>query len=282
MQDPQSDHSEDTPLSDEEQSRVDSRVPLRAPVIYEVVRQDGEEELARPLRSLWWSGVAAGIAISSSLLAEGLLLRYLPETSWRPLLVDFGYCVGFLMVVLARLQLFTENTITAVLPMLAHWSSSSVLQTARLWVVVLGANLMGTFLTAWMTTFGGIGPAENLDAMLEISRKFVSHPPLEALLFGIPAGFFVALIVWMLPNSKGSEFWVIVMLTYLISLGGFTHVVVGSAEVWMLLLAGELAVSKAVFGLILPVLIGNIIGGTGLFAMLAYGQVREEIDVDGE
>ena len=271
------DPAETTPLNDQEQRVVEDHVPLRSPMIYEVVRQDGEEELLRPLQSLWWSGLAAGVAISASLLAEGVLLHYLPEASWRPLIVHFGYCVGFLIVILGRLQLFTENTITAVLPLLANWSSSTLAQTARQWSVVLLANLAGTFVTALIALYAGVGPEAHVEAMLHVSREFAAHPASEALLYGIPAGFFVALIVWVLPNSKGSEFWVIVTLTYLISVGGFTHVVVGSAEVFLLLLAGEIPLSQALLGLLLPTLIGNIIGGTGLFAMLAYGQVREEM-----
>jgi len=80
-----------------------------------------------------------------------------------------------------------------------------------------------------------------------------------------------------MPNAEYAGFWVIVIVTYIIALGGFTHVVAGSNEVFLLILNGDITVQTGVVGLLLPTLIGNIIGGTGLFAMLAHRQVREEI-----
>src|SRR5512138_3797928 len=99
-----------------EAREVEERSQLRTPVIYEIVRKRGDEEMARPAISLWWSGVAAGLSISFSLLAQSILQTHLPDAPWRSLVSSLGYSVGFLMVVLGRQQLFTENTITAVLP----------------------------------------------------------------------------------------------------------------------------------------------------------------------
>ncbi len=112
----------DTTVQDDEaqlskmERDIEERQRPSSPVIYEVIRQDGDEELARPLNSLWWSGIAAGLGISMSVVAEGLLHRALPDREWRPLVENLGYTLGFLIVVLGRLQLFTSNTLTAVLP----------------------------------------------------------------------------------------------------------------------------------------------------------------------
>src|SRR3954471_11423615 len=94
-----------------EADRVEERATPRTPVIYDVVRRYGEEEMSRPAVSLWWSGLAAGLSMSFSLLAEAILRLHLPDAEWRELVTALGYPVGFLMVVLARQQLFTENTI---------------------------------------------------------------------------------------------------------------------------------------------------------------------------
>lgn len=262
-------------MSKKEQLKSHER--LRSPIIYEVVRREGEVELNRPVVSLWWSGIAAGIAMYSSLLAEGLLHHHLPDAPWRPLVENFGYSVGFLIVILGRLQLFTEQTVTAVLPVLKEFSVDNLWRIARLWATVLVANLVGTLVTATITIFLGTVHPEHLPALLEVAREYALLSPIEALIYGIPAGFFVAAIVWMLPSSEGMEVWVIIMLTYLIALGGFAHVIVGAAEVFTLQMAGELGAAAGVFGLILPSLGGNIIGGTVLFALLAYGQVQEEL-----
>jgi formate/nitrite transporter FocA (FNT family) len=40
---------------------------------------------------------------------------------------------------------------------------------------------------------------------------------------------------------------------------------------------GEMHILTAFDSHILPMLVGNILGGTGLFAMLAYGQISREM-----
>ena len=264
------------PLPKKQQAIVEEHLPLRSPMVYEIVRQEGEIELRRPLASLWWSGVAAGIAMFASVLAEGVLRHHLPDATWRPLVESFGYGLGFLIVVLGRLQLFTENTVTAVLPLLSEWSRARLGHTARLWGVVLAANFAGTFITAALVSWAGLFHAMHVDAMLELSREFAAHPPLEALMLGIPAGFLVAAIVWVSPSAEGSKVSIVVWMTWLIAVGGFTHVVVGSAEMALLLFAGEVGVVQAL-AVLGPTLAGNIIGGTGLFALLAYAQIKGEI-----
>jgi len=106
-------------MTAKEAGEVDERSSPRTPVIYEIVRRLGEEEMSRPMTSLWWSGVAAGLSISFSFLAQAILRAHLPDSSWALLIISLGYSVGFLMVVLSRQQLFTESTVTAVLPVMA-------------------------------------------------------------------------------------------------------------------------------------------------------------------
>src|ERR1700686_5137052 len=67
---------------------VEERSTPLTPVIYEIVRRLGEEEMARPFTSLWWSGVAAGLSISFSLLAQAILQAHLPDAPWRPLVTS--------------------------------------------------------------------------------------------------------------------------------------------------------------------------------------------------
>ena len=252
---------------------------LQAKTVYEVIQHEGEKEMRRPINSLWWSGFAAGLAISSSVVAQGMLHVLLPEGGWRPPLEYFGYCVGFIIVILGRMQLFTENTITPVLPIMANFSVRSLNVMLKLWAVVLVANFAGTFVAAAFITLVGSATSEQLTAFHEISRHAIlSGTLVGTLLLAIPAGFYVAALVWMLPSSKGFEVWIIIIMTYLIAIGGFAHVIVGSAEAFLLLLDGQVGVVRAFGGYLLPALVGNIIGGTALFSLLAYAQVRDEID----
>ncbi|MBB3911143.1 formate/nitrite transporter family protein [Sphingomonas desiccabilis] len=265
-------------LSDDEVDSVDERRSGSPKVVHEVIRLQGDEELGRPLASLLFSGFAAGVAISASILAEAFLHERLPEAPWAELVSSLGYSVGFVIVIMGNLQLFTENTVTAVLPLATHPTRRNLGRLLRLWAAVFAANMAGTLFVALLVSRQIIVGPEQLSATLEVSRSVLRHDAMATLMLGMPAGFLVASIAWILPNARGSEFWVIVLITYVIALGGFTHVVAGSGEAWLLWLHGEVGLSDAVGRLILPSLLGNIIGGTGLFAVLAHGQVHGELD----
>lgn len=256
---------------------VEDRSSPRTPVIYAIVRKYGEEEMARPATSLWWSGFAAGLSISLSLLAQAILQTRLPDAPWRPLIAYFGYCVGFIVVILSRQQLFTENTITAVLPALAEFTFGNVVKLGRLWSIVFVANMAGALCAAlffdWTPAFE---PALKQE-MLNISVHIQNHGWPEMLFKAIAAGFLMAALVWMLPGAEAAQFQVITMMTWLIAAGGMMHIVAGGVEAFMLVLHGDLGWGAMLAQFGLPVLIGNIIGGTALFALLAYAQVMKEI-----
>ena len=264
-------------ISDSEVRDVEELSAPRTPVIYEVVRRLGEEEMERPVSSLWWSGVAAGLSISFSVLAEAILLAHLPDAPWRPLVSDLGYSVGFLMVILARQQLFTESTITVVLPVLKDLSPSMVWRMGRLWAIVLAANLAGTLIAALFCSFTPVLSHELYDGMVEVSRKLLEFDMTRMFFAGISSGFLIAAMVWMIPSAESAKFIVITLMTYLIAAGGFTHVVAGSFEAYLLVIAGEWTWWQAIGKFLLPVLAGNMVGGTALFAVLSYAQVKDEI-----
>lgn len=262
---------------DSERESVDRAAGLAPRLIYEVIRRDGEEELARPVNSLVWSGVAAGILISLSVLGEAILRSYLPEARWTYLIENLGYSLGFIAVILGRMQLFTENTITTVLPVMARPSRRLVAKTARLWGIVLGANVVGAFAVALIFSHTSAIPDELHPVITELAHHATGFPAWQAFMRGIPAGVLVAAIVWMMPQSQGFGLWVILIFTWLIAAGDFTHVVAGSVEMAYLAWTGGIGAFDAVFVFFLPVLAGNILGGTAIFALLAYGQVKDEM-----
>jgi formate/nitrite transporter FocA (FNT family) len=233
--------------------------------------------MARPVISLWWSGIAAGLSISFSPLAQAILQTHLPDASWRTLISCFGYSVGFVMVVLSRQQLFTESTITAVLPFMASPSLGNLWKLLRMWGVVLAANFAGTFFAALFCTFTPVLSPELKAGMLEISRHIMEHGWLEMFFRAISAGFLIAAMVWLIPGAEAAQFHVVVLMTYLVAAGGFMHIVAGSVEAFLLVLNGETGWWTAATAFIAPVLAGNIVGGTALFALIAHAQVMKEI-----
>lgn len=264
-------------LSSGEEMEAKERAGPRPQVVYASISARGLEELRRPAISLLGSGVAAGLILMMSVIGEGLIMAELPDAPGMHLIGDIGYTFGFLIVIQARLQLFTENTVTPVLPLLANPSRRSLVRTARLWAIVFAANMIGTMLAAVLLAWGDIVSDAQLAAILDVSRKVTEYTAFETLRYGVIAGCLIAALVWCLPTARGNEFFFTFIVTYLIALGDFTHVVAGSGEAFLLMLNGEMGPGQAVWGVILPALVGNVLGGTVLFATLAYVQVMEEI-----
>ncbi|KQN03361.1 MULTISPECIES: formate/nitrite transporter family protein [Sphingomonas] len=250
--------------------------------LHKAVREEGEEELDRPVSSLFFSGLAAGMAIASSLIAEGALHHALPDTPWRTIIVSLGYPIGFLVVILGRMQLFTESTITAMLPLVTKPSGWALRRTLRLWSVVLGANLIGTALAGGMIAAGLLGGSELRTAMIEVSMAITELSPGATFVNAVPAGFMIAILAWSLPNAREQSFLVIVAITYVVAIAAFSHSIVGSVEAWLLVFSGKVGVVEALGGLMVPAILGNLLGGAGLFALLAHAQVRGEMDGQGE
>ena len=113
--------------------------------------------------------------------------------------------------------------------------------------------------------------------MVEISRDALHHGWLEMVFGGITAGFLMAAMVWLIPAADTAQFYVITLMSYLIGAGGFPHIVAGSVESFMAVTNGQVGLLPMLTGFTLPVLIGNVLGGTALFAVLSYAQVMKEI-----
>jgi formate/nitrite transporter FocA (FNT family) len=276
-QDDADDQPDANGLSEAERRDIEESSRLSPLMIYEILRREGEQEMDRPATSLWWSGVAAGLSLSFSLIAEGVLQTRLPDAPWRPLVAALGYTLGFLIVVMGRQQLFTENTITAVLPVMSRPSLVKLARVGRLWGLVLVANLTGTLVASLFCSFTPALPPDVRQAMLTVSQEAVTHAPVEIFFKAIASGFLIAAMVWLLPSANATQFQVVILITWLIAIGGFAHVVAGSFEGFMLVANGRLEAWPMMAGFELPALIGNIIGGTVLFALIAYGQVAKEM-----
>ena len=267
-------------LSERDKQDAGARSAPSASVVFEAIRGQAQEELDRPNDALFWSGLAAGLSMGFSFIAETLLHSAVPESSWQPLVTKFGYTVGFLIVILGRQQLFTENTLTPVLQVLHEQRVSVALHTLRLWGIVLGANLLGTGLFALALHLG-----EPFDPATVATLEKVAEHALEGEFWGIMfravfAGWLIALMVWLLPFAETARVTVIIIITYLIGIGGFPHVIAGSAEAFYAALVGVESWSAAVLHFLVPTLIGNVIGGVALVAALNYAQVAPD-DEDG-
>jgi len=168
---------EDLEVESEEKERGkdieidEERLPSRAMAIHEHIRQDGEKEMERDAMALLWSAIAAGLSMGASLLGKGIFHVHLEGVPGGFLLENFGYTLGFIIVIMARQQLFTENTVTAVLPVMQNPTRSNFLLLLRLWSIVLLGNLIGTGLAALAFEFMPIFDEPTRDAFVTIGTK---------------------------------------------------------------------------------------------------------------
>lgn len=258
----------------ERAAAVDHQLP-RAAVLHETVRLSGEEELGRGAAALAWSALAAGLTMGFSMLARALMHRHLEGVPGRFLLESLGYCFGFLAVILARQQLFTENTLTAVLPLLSRPSAGRFVRLLRLWGIVLAGNLVGAGLFAWGLLHLDQFDAATHAAFRSLGEEVLHNETWSMFSKGLLAGWVIAMMVWMLAAAEQARLAIILACTWVVGIGGFTHVVVGSAEVLYLVFAG-LAGSGDYLRFALPTLAGNVVGGSLIFALISHAQVRSE------
>jgi formate/nitrite transporter FocA (FNT family) len=263
-------------LSEKEQHEVEKNQPPRAAVLHEIIRTQGDQELERSVAALWWSALAAGLTMGLSLMGMGLLNSRLPDGEGFKVITSFGYCAGFLAVILARQQLFTENTLTAVLPIMSKPTLGNFGRLLRLWGVVLAGNLCGTLLVAYVMLELPIFDSKTDEAFLDIGRKVMENDVSQMFAKGIVSGWMIATMVWMIPSMESAKMWIIILITYLMALGDFTHIVVGSLEVSYLVFAGQLPWKDFWLVFAGPTLVGNIVGGSFIFALISHAQIRSE------
>jgi formate/nitrite transporter FocA (FNT family) len=254
------------------QKQIEEAKSLDAKTTLEVVQLEGERELERSTSALFWSGLAGGLSMGFSFLAEGLLRSHLPDVEWRPLVAKLGYSVGFVIVIIGSQQLYTENTLTPIVPLLSRRTWTCLRNVLRLWGAVLAANLIGALLFALAMGRLAVVEPNVQQALSALAQEAMHADAWTTALHAVYAGWLIALMVWMLPGAESSKLAVIVIMTYLVGLGGFAHVIAGASEVFYAGVRGEASWTQIVGGFLLPTLVGNTVGGITMVAALNHAQ----------
>jgi formate/nitrite transporter FocA (FNT family) len=249
----------------------------RALVLHEIIRLEGEQDLQRTAGALAFSGLAGGLSMGFSFLTQALMQAGLPDAIWRHEIASLGYSIGFIIVVLGRQQLFTESTLTAILPVMTRRDAKTVLLAARFWIIVLAANLAGTWIFAAMLTIKGVFTPDVNQALADIARQSIASDFLTTFVKAMFAGWLIALMVWILPSARSAKLLTILIITYVVSLAHLSHIVAGSSEAAYDVYSGAASFGDYVTGFLLPTLCGNIIGGVALVSLLNHGAIAPEI-----
>ena len=264
--------------NDERKHAGTGPTPPEARVIHELVREDGEKMLERSAKAMAWSAFGAGLSMGFSFFAMAIIRSGLPEGApWAKLVTGLGYTLGFIIVVLGRQQLFTESTLSAALPLLTRKDLKTAWCVTRLWSVVLLFNILGTFLFAWLISHPGLFDPDINKALHAIAEEALKDPFWPMLVKAILAGWLIALIVWLIPGAGQSRLLLILILTYVVAIAHFSHIIAGSVEAAYNVWSGTISFGEYFTRFMFPTLIGNTIGGVSLVAIINHAPVRDEL-----
>lgn len=258
---------------------TDSHMPSKAAAVHEKIRLSGERELSRDFMALMWSAIAAGITMSTSLIGRAVLHAYLPESGVGTLIECMGYTIGFIIVIMANQQLFTENTVTPVLPFMSHPTLKNLGRLMRIWGVVLVGNLIGATIAAAIMAYLPVFKAPVHAAYMTIGEHMMSNTPWQMFTKGLLAGWLIATLVWVLSSIETGKPAMIFLITYLIGIADFTHIIVGAIEAIYMVMNGVETMSRVIFHFGLPTLMGNLLGGVCIFALISHAQVRSDMEL---
>jgi formate-nitrite transporter family protein len=264
-------------LDSGEKEQAAQHAAPQALVIHEVVREEGEAELERRPAAVWWSGLAAGLSMGFSFLCLSLIRGSLPDAPWSHLVYSAGYTVGFLIVILGRQELFTESTLTAMLPLLVRRDRATLVAVIRFWVIVLLANFVGTGIFGGLLAIPGIFPNEVERALHTTANEALGGPFVSTVMKAVMAGWLIALMAWLLPSARSARLFVILLLTYVVGLAGLPHIIAGSVEGAFSVVVGDTPLREYVVNFLLPSLLGNTLGGIALVALLNHAPLAPEL-----
>ena len=244
--------------------------PLTAGEILEETIQDGREELARGSAGLALSGLGAGLNVSFSAAALGVVGAL---SGGVGLLAYAAYPIGFIFVMMSRQQLFTTNTVTPVVVVLDE-DRSQLWNMLRMWGILFVSNVLGALAFAFAVTHTEILPASALNVLLEEAAQKMENGFWEVAVKGVVGGWLVAFVVWLVASGRDtiSQLILIWAPVFLIPATGLVHCIAGSTEMMISVFGGQTSWGEYLVGFLVPATLGNAVGGVILVTMLNYGQ----------
>lgn len=243
--------------------------------------QQAREDLERPAAALFLSGFAAGMDLGLGPLLMVVLYTLTADLSHavREIMVASAYSAGFVFVVLGRSALFTEQTTSAVMPVLARRIAPSRL--LRLWAIVLAANLVGATVIASIIAF--LGPrlgVVDVAAMQAIAQRLLAHDSLSIAASAVLAGWLMGLLSWLVVAARDtvSQLFIVWLTTFLIGIVGLHHCIAGTVEILMAVLTPGGPPLAEFWRFLVLAVIGNAVGGSVFVALLKFGHVSASAD----
>lgn len=252
---------------------------LSAVEIHDNIVAPGEEELARATSSLFFSSLGSGLAIGFSFVAGGYVMTLAPGELGMAAAAAV-YPLGFMLVIIARMELFTENTVVPVIPLLRTPSGYRFYRLFRVWVILLVGNLLGAVVFAMVLARTQMVPAHFHEHLAVLAAHATDGGFWTVAYKAVFAGWLIALLSWLLASTfhTGAQLVLIWLCTAPIAAFGFRHSIAGAVEALYRAAAGDAAWLAMAGEFILPAVLGNAVGGVLLVALLNYAQVAPEME----
>lgn len=233
---------------------------------------EGRERLERPLLALVSTGLLGGIDVGFGVLAY-LVVK---DQTGDQVLAGLAFSIGFVALLLARSELFTENFLVPVTAVVAR--SGTLAALARLWGVTLAANLVGGLLIMWIL----VTARPDLEGIaVETGTHFAELGVSgESFALAVLAGAAITLMTRMqhATQSLGVQLVPAVLFGALLAGGELFHCVLDALFMFGGLLAGADYSIGAVAGAVAWALLGNVVGGVGLVTGLRLLRVPKRVE----
>lgn len=249
--------------------------------IYRQVARNAKAELKRNNTSLAISGFTGGTFMGLSALGVGIVMGRLGTSPVAFLLSRLLYPLGFIVVILGRSQLFTENTLYPVALVLAE--KRQLWNTLRLWAIVLPSNLFGAFAFAGLVALTPALSPDMAHAIAQLGTQ-AAHVPLTTVFWSaVVGGWIIATAAWMVSGSHSvtGSVLLIWLLTFVVGAGNFAHCIASSAEILTAVLTHQVTWGGYIRWLG-PAVGGNICGGVLMVTLLEYGQAIYGTKIEDE
>lgn len=251
---------------------------------YEIMVEQIEAGLKEHRRSnigLFLSSLSAGLEVGFSILTIGIIYT-LFKTEVSPgklyLMMALVYPIGYVFVIIGRSELFTEHTVLATIPVLNGKASFRSL--FNLWAIIYSGNLIGGYLFGTIVLRFNAGThLISLDFFHFVSQKMIAYSSSNIFVSSIIAGWLMGTLSWLLSSVQDtlSRVAMIFFITFIISLAGLHHCIVGSIEIFMAYFGSANDISGIEFIKFQSLAtLGNIIGGVVLVASVKYGHSRRK------
>jgi formate/nitrite transporter FocA (FNT family) len=141
--------------------------------------------------------------------------------------------------------------------------------------------LVGTWIFAAIASVPGLFEPGAAAAMDGIAGQILNMPFWECMARAGFAGWLIGLMVWLLPASGSARPFIIILLTYVVSMCQLPHIIAGSVEAAYAVFAGHASIKAYAVQFLIPTLLGNVFGGTALAALFNHAPIAHELRGEG-